>query len=148
MNRVAQARADLAAALAPVLPGRVQPYRPASLAAAVAPAVWLDDHSGEWRTLAGAAGVQTWFVVFPVWCVVDGASHASQAMYDELTGAVYDTVMAAGFDVDGWAPATFDTDADTTLRACTVTVAQPVFSPNLCQPDATVAQIPPVPVEV
>ena len=141
-------RTDVVAALDVVLPGRVQPYRPARVAAAVAPAIWVDDHRGEWRTLAGDAGVQTWFVVAPVWFVVDGASHAGQAMYDELCCKCFDALQGAGFDVDDWSPSTFDTDADTTLRGATLSVARPMFTPTLCPPDpAEAANFPPVPVE-
>jgi hypothetical protein len=148
-NAAATMRADLVAALDPVLPGRVQPYRPASLAASVAPVIWVDDHQGGWRTLEGAAGVQTWFVAAPLWVVVDGANHASQALYDELLCKAFDALMAAGFDVDDWAPASFDADPDTTLRAAVITVARPMFTPTLCQPDpAEQAELPPQPVEV
>jgi hypothetical protein len=119
------------------------------LAAAVAPAYWVDDHGGEWRILAGAAGVQTWFVVAPVAFVVDGANHAAQAMYDELCCKGFDALTAAGFDIDTWVAATFAVDADTTLRGATITVARPMFTPTLCPPDpAEAAEIPPVPVGV
>lgn len=147
MNAAAAMRADLVAALDVVLPGRVQPYRPARVAAGVAPAIWIDDHRGEWRTLAGDAGVQTWFVVAPVWFVVDGASHAGQAMYDELSCKCFDAAQGAGFDVDDWSPALFDADADTTLRGGTLSVARAMFTPTLCPPTpAVAAELPPVPV--
>lgn len=147
MNAAAGLRADIVAALTPVLPGRVQAYRPSRLAAAVAPTIWVDDHRGEWRTLAGDAGVQTWFVVAPVWFVVDGANHAGQAMYDELCCKIFDAVMVAGLDVDDQNPATFDVDADVTLRGAVTNVARPMFTPTLCSPDpAEQAELPPVPI--
>jgi hypothetical protein len=143
----AQLRVDIVAALEPVLPGRVQPYRPGRVAASVAPAIWVDDPRGEWRTLAGDAGVQTWFAVAPVWFVVDGANHAGQAMYDDLLAKVFDAVQAVGFDVDDQNPAPFDVDADTTLRGAVTNVARALFTPTLCPPDPAVeATIPPVPI--
>jgi hypothetical protein len=147
VNAAAELRSDIVAALEVVLPGRVGAYRPARLAATVAPAIWVDDHRGEWRTLAGDAGIQTWFVVAPVWFVVDGANHAGQAMYDELTCKIFDALMGAGLDLDDWNPATFDVDTDVTLRGAVINVARPMFTPTLCAPDpAEAAELPPVPI--
>lgn len=149
MDRVSEARQAIATALQPALPGRVQPYRPAHLAAGVAPAIWIAEHNSQWRRV-GREPVSILHVLFPVWLVVNGAEHAGQALYDELCAAAFDCATAAALEVDGWNPATFpaDADVDPRLRAAVMTVAQPIYASTLCQVSPSTALVPPELVEV
>jgi hypothetical protein len=147
-DAIAQARAGITGVLADVIGGRpCKPYRPARVAAAVAPAVWVGDHRGEWRA-NDTGGGEVLNVVFDVVVVVDGADHAAYAALDAFTAAVFDRCEKAGYTVDDWAAATFDADSDTTLRGVTLSVAAAVYAATLCPPEPVPVTFPPEPITV
>jgi hypothetical protein len=137
MHRVTDARAELAAVLEPVLPGRVRPYPPVSPAPA-APAVYVGELSASWTD-------GQWVATFNVRVVADGADHAAHAQLDELIDAIYDACAASSScypDAVTWEP--FDVDGVATLPAYTFAVAVDLAAVTWCQPDAPVAV--PIPV--
>jgi hypothetical protein len=136
-GRVTDARAQLYAALEPVLPGRVYPYPPPS-PAPTAPAVYVGELSADWTD-------GQWAATFRVRLVADGADHGAHAQLDELIDAVYDACASSSNcypDGVSWEP--FDATADTTLPAYTFAVAVDMASSTWCRPDAPAAV--PIPV--
>jgi hypothetical protein len=128
-NTTGNLRARLYTALAPCLPGRVYAYAPTNQAA-VAPALWIAGHdSGAARPLH--------VVTFHVVAVADGASHAAQAMIDELVSAVAST-LPAPFDLVGWSTTDVDVAPDVALPGA-------VF--DISATSATVTFCPPIPYE-
>ena len=147
MSRLGDARAALVAALAPVLPGRVDPYPPAP-GRLVAPKVWLGDPETIPATIGQATAVTV--LRIPVVVVYDGAVHAQVAGLDDLLSAVIDAVAAApGFESDGSRPgAPFGVQLDqSTIRAHVVTATTTITARTLCPPPAAAAvTIPPTPI--
>jgi hypothetical protein len=136
-NTVGNLRARLWATLTPCLPGRVFAYAPAQVAASVAPALWIAGHDG-----SRAQPVHV--VTFTVWAVADGASHAAQAMLDELTAAVAAAVYAPGpFNVDGWSSETLDVDVDVAVPAVRFDVSGTLSAVTFCPPIPYQALVPP-----
>lgn len=146
-SRLATARADLHAALASVLPGRVDAYPPAPGRLA-APKVWVGDVDTVPATIGTATAVTV--ARFPVVVVYDGAVHAQVAGLDDLLSAVIDAIDAApGFDADGSrAGLVPGAPLDSQLRASVVTATATITARTLCPPTVTPVTIPPVPLEV
>ena len=137
MGRITGARAELFAALEPVLPGRVYPYPPVTPAPS-APAVYVGELSGDWSD-------GQWVATFRVRVVADGADKAAHAQLDELVDAIYDACAASERcypDAVAWEP--FDVDGVTALPGYTFAVAVETASATWCRPDAPAAV--PVPV--
>jgi hypothetical protein len=140
MSPTAEARADLAATLEPVWPGRVRPYLPAmprpnaGIYIGGITAGWSDDF--------------TWAATFSVRIVADGADHAAQAMLDDLLDQVYRAVARSSHfypDAAVWEP--FDVDAAVSLPAYTFDVRAELDTATWCDADAPVAvTLPPVPI--
>jgi hypothetical protein len=131
------ARAQLWEALAPVLPDRVYAYAPATIAAPVAPAVWIARHDSY------IEGPTLW-AAFTVTAVSDGADHAAQAMLDELASGIWAAVVAAStmrFEQHTWT--TLDVSADVALRAVDVAVSVVTGVDGWCPPIPHQALIPP-----
>jgi hypothetical protein len=145
-SRLADAHAALYAALAPVLPGRVDPYPPA-LGRVVAPKVWIGDEETVPATIGSNTTVT--LVRFPVVIVYDGAVHAQVAGLHDLVSAVLDAVdAAAGFDSDGSRPGLpLDVPLDSTLRGRVVTATATITARTLCPTTPTTATIPSTPLE-
>lgn len=148
-SRLADARTALHNALAPVLPGRVDPYPPAN-GRVVAPKVWIGEVDTDPATIGSATAVT--LARFPVVVVYDGAAHAQVAGLDDLLASVIDAIEAApGFDADGSrsGPVPGTTVAfDSTLRAAVVTATSTITARTLCPPTVTPVTIPSVPLEV
>jgi hypothetical protein len=118
----AAVRLELAAALEPVLPGRVQTFPPTTRRWA-APLIFIDQVS---ITPVAAQIVAT----FPVWCVVDGTVDAQIAIHDDLVWntflAVYpyaDTVAVRTQQLALWRASTVDVDV--VLEVSTLTGTPP-----------------------
>jgi hypothetical protein len=144
-SRLADARATLHAALAPVLPGRVDPYPPPAGRVA-APKIWIGDHDGDPATIGSATTVT--LARFRVVIVYDGAVHAQVAGIDDLVAAVVDAVEACpGFEPDGWRTgASIDVPFDSSLRAVVVTATTTITARTLCPPTPDVVTVPPTPI--
>ena len=135
----ATARADLVAALEPVWPGRVRPYRPTQ------PRPVAGIYVGELG--AGWADDFTWAATFAVTIVGDGADQAAHAMLDDLIDQVYRAVALSRFHPDAvtWDP--FDIDAVATLPAYTFTARAVLDTASWCRAEPPVAvTLPPLPI--
>ena len=147
MDVISPVRADMATALSAVLPGRVRPYRPDRLAAGATPIVWVDRIDTAPSTFGNTG--QAVDVEVTVIVVVDGATHAAQAMRDQLHAAIHDAAVGAGFGWDGATCTTFDLSDAVTALALEVRLSNTVYVSTLCPPEeVTSVPIPPVPVEV
>lgn len=146
MGPLATARAELAAVLEPVWPGRVRAYR------ATQPrpnaGIYVGEFQAGWDT--DDLGALVWTVTFDVQLVADGADHAAQAMLDDLVDQAYRAVARSeNFypDAISWAP--FDADGTVELPGYgfDVRVALDVVTWCAVDPPAAVT-IPPQPVGV
>lgn len=144
MNRLVDARADLAIALAPVLSGRVDAYPPTAKFAT--PRIFLEQPELD-RTTFGTRSqgtTQTW----EVWIAYDGAQRAQVAGLDELVAAAWDTLEATrGVQPQRARRATLDV-AGVQYRATVIDVAVTHAATTLCPPDTAAVTIPPEPVAV
>ena len=148
MSLLADARADLLAALTPVLPGRVDPYPPVPGRVA-APKVWIgvpDTYPTTWGTTSTVVQLAR----FPVVVVYDGAVHAQVAGLDDLVSAVLDAVgAAAGFESDGSRAdlPVAGAPSDSSMRAVVVTATVTITARTFCPPPAPDAvTVPPTPI--
>jgi hypothetical protein len=137
-NVAGDVRAQLRDVLAPCLPGRVYAYAPDQVAAAVAPALWIDGHDG-------GRSNPFHIVTFNVQGVADGAGHAAQAMIDELLSAVSTALGAPGhrFALAGWATGLFDVGGEVSLRGISFNVDGPLAAVTFCPPVPFEALVPP-----
>jgi hypothetical protein len=144
-SRLATARAELVAALGPVLPGRVDPYPPPAGRVA-APKIWIGDP----ETIPATIGQSTAVTLarFPVAVIYDGAVHAQVAGLDDLVSAVIDAVSAApGFEPDGSRTGPIlGLPLDSTIRAHTVTATVTITARTLCPPAQDAVTVPPTPI--
>jgi hypothetical protein len=136
-NTYGNLRARLYQTLAPCLPGRVYAYAPAQVAASVAPALWIAGFDfGEARPLH--------IVTFHVVGVADGATHAAQAMLDELASAVTAAVGVSGpFNIVGGSTSTLDVDVDVALPVVEFDVSATLSAISFCPPIPYQALVPP-----
>ena len=147
MSRLADARAVLADALAPTLPGRVGAYPPGS-GQFNAPRVWVGVPDTQPATIGQATAVT--LALFPVFVAYDGAVHAQVAGIDDLLSAVIDAVGACpGFEADGSRSTTIpDIPAGSTIRVVAVTATATITARTLCPPGQTTVTVPPAPLTV
>lgn len=130
MNRLASARADLFAALKPLLPdGRVTPRVPAQV---VAPCIWIEAArlAPEGRGTNSSVLVAT----FPIVAVVDGSQDAQTVTTDEITARVWDAAEHAGATCTDAQPETLDVGGPA-LRAVTIAAAVTLRGRTLCPPE-------------
>lgn len=152
MNRLAEARTNLATALADVLPGRVHAYPLPRLARGTAPAVWLDRPTVGRETVGARSRIIS--ATFPVWIVVDGADRAQLAALDDIVAAVWDYAEATTSCEPRFAQPrdtaiTVGTgQTPSVLPGYVVDVAVTIAARTLCPPDVASATIPPELVEV
>jgi hypothetical protein len=136
-----EARAELAAVLEPVWPGRVRPYpvpRPRPVAG-----VYIDALPARWDT--DDLGGLVWIATFGVQLVADGAPHAAAAMLDDLEDQTYRAVATS----ERFYPAPVEVDADTELAGRLFTVRVGLDVRTWCAVDLPEpVTIPPVPVGV
>jgi hypothetical protein len=133
VNPLATIRLELAAALEPVLPGRVHPFPPTTRRWST-PLVFVDDVA---LTRDPAAG---WVASFPVWLAVDGTVESAVAVLDDLKWNTVAALRPLCVSVN----VTPQTVAG--LRAAVVDAAVTVDVESLCAPDPpTAVQIPPAP---
>lgn len=151
MNRLDQARRDLAAALEPVLPGRTSPYPPTA-GRQIAPYVYIDQPELERATIGQRSRVTV--ATFPVWIVYDGTDRAQIAGLDDLTSKVWDAIEVTTGAVPMLSrrdsvPITSDNATGAPLkryRAAVVSVEVTVAATTLCVPDVAASPIPPEPI--
>ena len=142
MSRFGDARAELWDALSTVLPGRVFAYPPASPAQVATPAVWIDGHTG---FLDDAIYVTRWQVV----AVADGADRAQLDILDDVTSAVWSSIMgAAPFALEDHTSTTHAVSDDVTLHAVNFTVTVLVAAASFCPAVPESATIPTTRTEV
>ena len=146
MNRLGDVRQTLTAALEPVLPGRVQPYPPASSNGMAAPAVWVDIPGGVRTTIGERTPVLV--ATYPISIVYDGADRAQVAGLDDIVSKVVDAIAGCrGADVARWRRLPIDPNSN--RRMVVVEVDVTITATTLCLPDpVTESVIPPTPVEV
>ena len=137
----ATARANLAALLEPVWPGRVYPYWP-QIPRPVA-GVYIGETSGGFDE--NDVGVAAWAATFKVRLVADGADRAAAALLDDLADQVYRAVARSDdFYPDAFAWEPVDVDASTELPAYSFTVRVWLDVVSWCQTDpAEPVTIPP-----
>lgn len=142
MNRFAQSRAALVAALDEVAPGRTFAYRTDK----VVPAVWLGVAlPGERTPTGGRTPVKV--ARFPVTITFDGSDDAQVAGLDELTAKVTDAIQALpGARVVG-ARTSEETVAGRAYQAVVLDVSYSLGIGSFCGPTVTAAEIPPPIVE-
>lgn len=142
MGRLADARADLAAVLEPVWPGRVRAYRPTRPAPT----------AGVYITFTGSSWGDnvTRTATFAVVCVADGADRAADALLDDIHDQVYDALAGSDNCYPGDCTfEAFNVDDVTELPALTFLVDVELASLTWCPPDApTAVTVPPVPIGV
>ena len=143
-DALAQIREDVANALVAVLPGRVRPYRPDHLAANAGPTIWVERVDTTQSATPAATDVEVTIIA-----VVDGASHAAQAMRDHLHCGIHDAVAAAGLRWISGTSTSIVLSADVTALAVEALAAGVVYTTTLCPPEPVESvPIPVVPVEV
>ncbi len=156
MNRLGDARTRLLEAIAPVLPGRVEPYPPETVARLVAPMVWIDQPSVRRETVGRAIDVIA--ATFPLWVLYDGAVHAQVAGLDDVIAALWDACEAAtGIEPRQALPRALPNEVQTLLTrppverpdrprlvsAAVLDVAVTITARTFCVPDAVTATVPP-----
>lgn len=159
-NRLADARQALVDALAPILPGRVDPYAPPPGVAFVAPYIWIGQPAGVRTTIGERTVVMV--ATFPVTVIYDGSVKAQLAGLDDVVSQVVDAVAAVPrAEVARWRPippeagqpangraTVIDVDQPANRRATVIDVDVTITAATLCLPTPGQAVIPPVPVEV
>lgn len=129
-DRITDSRERLYLALAPLLPpGRVSKYVPASVAT---PTMWIERHS--WApTREGSANLiaVSWRIV------ISTDAEKEQALLDELSAKVYDSVIRARFRAQFAEHQPIDIGG-MSITALVVTVDDPIVSSTLCLPPAPV----------
>ncbi len=146
-NRILDGRQTLVDALTPLLPGRVQAYKPSRV---VPPMMWVETPS--------VTVVESMIVAsFPVFGVVDGADHSQQAVLDDMIARAWDACRAtAGLRARLVQPRDIPVDASATaasrgyvapgesMRGFVLTVDVPVNARNLCPPTVEPIEVPPI----
>jgi hypothetical protein len=130
-DRLTQARADLAADLAPLLhTGRVHLYPPAQL---VSPAIYIETSTGSMATEGNTRYVVATFAVV---VVTDGDVKPQNLTLDELIAQVVDAARTRNRTVTGWTAGSVDVGG-TSQRSATVNVDVPIVARTLCDPTVT-----------
>lgn len=140
-----EARQRLVDALAPILTGRVQPYKPARVSP---PMIWIETPS---------VTVQEGVIVasFPVFGVVDGADHSQQAVLDDMIARAWDACRAAGglrarlvqprdIPIDPTQPASPIQPASSSHHGFVLTVDVAIQARTLCPPTVEPIEVPPI----
>jgi hypothetical protein len=144
MGPTGEARAELAALLEPVWPGRVRAYR------ATQPRPNAGIYIGEVSAGWDPGDTLMWAATFSVQLVGDGAPHASGAMLDDLLDQCYRAVARSKDfypDAVNWSP--FGADASVELPGYLFTVRVGLDVVTWCATDpAEAVTLPPQPVGV
>lgn len=142
MNKFAEARARIVAALDEVLPGRVFPYQPPKGThhrPGGGPTIWLDVALPAERRQGGATVVKT--VQFPVVISFDGSDDAQVAGLDELQAKALDAISALPHT--RWVGVTVPTHSPGENRSIIHTYEQTIGVGSFCAPTVDPADIPP-----
>lgn len=129
MNRLADARTRLHAALVPILPdGRVHKFAPSSV---VSPCIYLDAAAGSVVTQGSTTMLRA---VFPVVAIADGDTNPQGLTLDDLTAQIWDRARLAGIsNAVSWSPGNVDVGG-VNQRSVTVVVEMFVTARTLCDP--------------
>ena len=126
-DRISSSRQDLYAALQPLMPdGRVSKYVPKQV---VSPTIWIERHSWSQTNVSGVSMVAlSWRIV----AATD--SDDDQSVLDELSSAIHDVVIRAGFRPQFADFQPLDIGGVNTT-ALVVTVLTEIAASTLCLPD-------------
>lgn len=146
-NRILDARQTIVNALSPLLPGRLQAYKPARV---IPPMMWVETPS---VTIVESVIVAS----FPVFGVVDGADHSQQAVLDDMIARAWDACRAtSGLRARLLQPRDIPVDASATaasrgyvapgesMRGFVFTVDVAINSRTLCPPTVSPIEVPPI----
>ena len=145
-NAILDARQTIVDALSPLLPGRVQAYKPPRV---VPPMMWVETPS---VTVVESVIVAS----FPVFGVVDGADHSQQAVLDDMIARAWDACRAtSGLRARLLQPRDIPVDAvaaasrgyvapGESMRGFVFTVDVAINSRTLCPPTVSPIEVPPI----
>lgn len=127
MDRITESRTRLWTALAPLLPaGRVSLYVPKQV---VSPTIWIERHAWNTTSEGGAP------VVALAWKVIAATdSDDSQAVLDELSAKIYDTIVRARFR-PRFADATVIDIGGVSTTGLAVTCEEMIAYSTMCYPE-------------
>lgn len=144
-------RAEIATALAAILPdGRFTAY-PRPLTRLVAPAGWIEQPAGQESSVPNGQAKQV-VTTFPVWFVYDGSDEAQVAGLDDTIAQAWAALAALSqIHPRRWRPATLPTGTNPTTgepvtfpwRAVVLEVEATILAVSFCKPTAEPVDIPP-----